>query len=1395
MGQLTGQRFLGDHRDDEAQFLALMNAGLTFAQEHQLRPGITLSAEQMAALTSDIVWLVAEDVTLSDGRKEKALVPRVYLAPRSGDLSPSGALIAGNTVKIHMSGDVLNSGTVAGRQLVQVSAGRDIRHSGQIAGDVVALNAERDIHIRGGEVRAKDAIVLDAGRDLTVASTTRTTTTQAGNNTFERTGIDRQARLYVSDEAAVLLAQAGRDVTLTGADIRNDGNGATLISAGRDLNLDTARTSASDDLHWGPDHRQRTTRTQELGTRIEAAGDVELSAGHDLHARAANVQAQGDLSAQAARDVKIEAGTQTLDYADAHHKKSSDFLASGSLTTRSTVNTSEAVSSQIGGRTVDIQAGHDLAVVGSSVISDQGTALRAGRDVSITAAQTRSDSTHYREEKHSGLIDSGGGPMLGSQAQSRDEQRTSTGAAASTIGAIAGDVNIVAGRHYRQVGSDVIAAGSRTPPTPPTPPPLVETPPVETLTTQPSVLGPRGGDITITAQDLQIVEARTGEHRRVEERFRQSGLSVGAGGSLVEATQNIGNTLEATEKTEDRRMQALGAAAAGLQAYNAASSAATSAAADPQSGVGITFTLGSSSSQSLHEQSSDEARGSRVRAAGDVRLIARGAGQDSDILVRGSQIQAGESAALSAQGDIHLHAAQNTAAEHSRTQSSSASVSATYNGSWSFSASASSGQGSGDGEERLHSNTRIEAGRQVTLQSGGDTELQGAVIAANTVQAQVSKDLRIHSPQDSSVWREQSSTKGGSASSAGGASASASRTQINADFASVGEQSAIRAGDGGFQVEVQGKTTLIGGAITSTQAALEQERNRFEGQGGIELSDVHNRARFEASSVGGSVGVGSQLGNSGAGVGSASGSASSTTTAAISGIAGDKGARTGDAQSGLVPIFEKDKARDDVEAQVVITKAFAQQAAKAIGSYANGQLAQAQRLKEAAASEVDSVKRQAMMDEANALEDTWKEGGAARVALHALAGLAGGGVAGAAGAGVSQIAVPALGEHIAALDLPVEIKQALVQAAGATVGAAVGGSAGMASGLTATAQNYLSAADLRSKHQKLSACRSAGDAACEIRVLKEYELKNARNSGTIDYASVLSESALQAEKTQLEQLLRDPALSEAAKAEARRSIQELDLAIGAIQRAPAMRDVAELGLIAMDVALLGKLAVAKALTTTVVRQMVLARTGKEIGEIEAARIVNGIYRDGSLADPARAMSPMGGWKSAVEITGAEADVLIGQRLPQGAKVVSVDEANAINLAVTKSNPGFVAPFVSDTRVVTLQTDQTEQFVRVYVVEANKSDMAGSWMMRADDIKGLTPEQIASKYALPQVPTHVADVTVPAGNTMRVSVANDVQIKQGLGGNGGGGGVQFEVTSRPAIDADFERWFTNPRSLK
>ena len=52
----------------------------------------------------------------------------------------------------------------------------------------------------------------------------------------------------------------------------------------------------------------------------------------------------------------------------------------------------------------------------------------------------------------------------------------------------------------------------------------------------------------------------------------------------------------------------------------------------------------------------------------------------------------------------------------------------------------------------------------------------------------------------------------------------------------VGEQSGIRAGDGGFQVNVKGDTTLVGGAITSTDKAVNEGKNSFTTGGKASLA-------------------------------------------------------------------------------------------------------------------------------------------------------------------------------------------------------------------------------------------------------------------------------------------------------------------------------------------------------------------------------------------------------------------------------------------------------------------------------------------------------------------------------------------------------------------------------
>ncbi len=437
------------------------------------------------------------------------------------------------------------------------------------------------------------------------------------------------------------------------------------------------------------------------------------------------------------------------------------------------------------------------------------------------------------------------------------------------------------------------------------------------------------------------------------------------------------------------------------------------------------------------------------RAGGDIVFIAegadKGAGERSDILIRGSELTAGREARLKAEGKVELRAAENTTKERTESENHAASfgVGMQLGGSGAgvgFTASASSGKGNAEGESLSHTNTHVRAGERVSIESGEDTLLAGAVVSADRVEADIGGDLLIESLQDSASYREKSKQSSASATFGAGAggSFSASRTDIESEYASVGEQSGIRSGDAGFDIQVKGKTVLKGGAITSTQVAVDEQRNGFESEGGIALEDVHNEARYKAKARSATVGAGGQLGSSGAGIGSDDAQASSTTRAGISDIAGDKDARTGDAETGLVPIFDKDKVRDEIGAQAVITKGFGQQAVPMAASYADKQAV--------------ALRREGKEEEAR----KWDEGGEYRVGLHAAIGLLSGGVQGAAGAGAGAAIVPVVGEAIADLNLPEPVRQAVTQVAGAALGS-VGGSAGASASLNQTAHNYANA--------------------------------------------------------------------------------------------------------------------------------------------------------------------------------------------------------------------------------------------------------------------------------------------------------------------------------------------------
>lgn len=123
-----------------------------------------------------------------------------------------------------------------------------------------------------------------------------------------------------------------------------------------------------------------------------------------------------------------------------------------------------------------------------------------------------------------------------------------------------------------------------------------------------------------------------------------------------------------------------------------------------------------------------------------------------------------------------------------------------------------------------------------------------------------------------------------------------------------------------------------------------------------------------------------------------------------------------------------------------------------------------------------------------------------------------------------------------------------------------------------------------------------------------------------------------------------------------------------------------------------------------------------------------------------------------------------------------------NINSAEANEGFgKPPFAADKPVIEGKLAEDTKFVRLY--DGENSGQMGRWMMPESEVSGLTPAQIQQKFALPQAPTMVSDVNVPAGTVVRVGEAGSIP------GWGSGGGTQIQLMNRIPTSA-----YTNPRAI-
>ena len=906
----TGFRFLDGYTDDEAQFKALMDAGIAYAKASNLVPGVSLSAEQMAHLTSDMVWLEKATVMV-DGQPVEVIYPKVYLKNTNGQTSAShtvnannsnlilktdGTLLSSNKLIVNAKEAIKNEGVIQGKTVILHSA-TDVNNNGHIVGGQIGVQAGNTINNQG-QIIAQRAVELQAKNDINLNNTVDHLTNQDVLHTT--------SGIAVTGGNGVMVVNAGHDVNLGAATLEALGkDGAIVITAGHDVNSTTDIVSAKKDMTQNSENYLRTYRKTELGTTIEASGNISIGAKHDVNARNLTISSdEGAVKVIGEHDTSIVHGYSESKDAYGIKYKETGFLNKKETKIKTNDESKDALMSTISGKTVLVGANNDVTLTGTNVVSTEGTDIVAGHNIHTDAAEEYALSESSKEVKKSGLMGAGIGFMIGKQ-QSKDNYRTEeTTHRATTLGSTNGKVTVQAGDTAHLTTTDIIADVG----------------------------------ITLGAQDV-ILDGKdnTTTYEEVHE-YKSSGLTVSLGGSVASAINTAYGLQQQAKGRQDKRLAALdyvdagrelktaaanikdytnytsdNVLAGGLQkirdgkvlqesarfdAYKATgigsdalsestkqqlkdsaklknatgrelTSQGQSEVADikgdqkqfketkrakADSLANIKVSMGSSSSRSETSLVSKQYDGGSLTSNGLITVEAKSADVIKGNIKAIGETITGKEVKLIASNDVSLEAAENTSKKlenyKSKGWSVGANVSVNGGGILGLDASVKAAKQKGNTETTTHTAITITGDDSVHIESGHDTNIIGAKVRGNAVTADIGGNLHVESLQDTSKYIGENSSKGVSIStngaSLGNVSVENKKGTMKSDYASVTDQAGIYAGEGGFTINTKGNTSLKGAVIHSDADA---DKNTLS-TGTLTTESIENTAEYTSRSTG-----------------------------------------------------------------------------------------------------------------------------------------------------------------------------------------------------------------------------------------------------------------------------------------------------------------------------------------------------------------------------------------------------------------------------------------------------------------------------------------------------------------------------------------------------------------
>ncbi|AKG15992.2 filamentous hemagglutinin N-terminal domain-containing protein [Moraxella bovoculi] len=401
---LTGRHINTDYRNQEEAYQALMDNGITHAKQFNYTPGMALTAEQMANLTTDIVWLVKQSITVAtkdkDGntitKTEEVLVPKLYLRSANiatGTLTPDGrySAVSARNINMQLTGDLDNNGNLIAKDTAAITA-NNVNNIGTVQGDFVKISTNNDL-TNHGTLHANSAMSLDAGNQIINQSLTTTQTNTQDKSSSSRTDLSQIATISVgtglkdktddNGKPLTTLSLRSNQIIYQSATSDNAG-GNTQMTA--ENGIDIGAVTASNHISAVADDNNyfKYNQTQDVGSNITSYGDTIITTtgkNADINIQGSYLDsATGTTAIIGTGDVRMGEGRRTQGVESASSYQQDKWYGSKDIKQTYESYTDTAVLSTV--------LGNDVYIISQDAdVSLFGTNVNANEQASISAKQ------------------------------------------------------------------------------------------------------------------------------------------------------------------------------------------------------------------------------------------------------------------------------------------------------------------------------------------------------------------------------------------------------------------------------------------------------------------------------------------------------------------------------------------------------------------------------------------------------------------------------------------------------------------------------------------------------------------------------------------------------------------------------------------------------------------------------------------------------------------------------------------------------------------------------------------------------------------------------------------------------------------------------------------------